>query len=86
MRVRRVTELLPRAADWRQARLGADLTAGLMVGLVALPLALGFGASSGLGAGAGLVTTRVRTLPPGCHVERMASHSVLYSGRGGLVW
>ncbi|GAW50125.1 MULTISPECIES: SulP family inorganic anion transporter [unclassified Nocardioides] len=59
MRVRRVTELLPRAADWRQARVGADLTAGLMVGLVALPLALGFGASSGLGAGAGLVTAIV---------------------------
>lgn len=33
--------------------------AGLMVGLVALPLALGFGVSSGLGAGAGLVTAIV---------------------------
>ena len=55
----RVTELLPRAADWRPFRPGADLTAGLMVGLVALPLALGFGASSGLGAGAGLVTAIV---------------------------
>ncbi|ABL83666.1 Sulfate transporter/antisigma-factor antagonist STAS [Nocardioides sp. JS614] len=54
-----VAELLPQAADWRPFRPGADLTAGLMVGLVALPLALGFGASSGLGAGAGLVTAIV---------------------------
>ncbi|CAI9403407.1 SulP family inorganic anion transporter [Nocardioides sp. T2.26MG-1] len=55
----RIRELLPHASDWRPLRLGADLTAGLMVGLVALPLALGFGASSGLGAGAGLVTAIV---------------------------
>lgn len=55
----RIWELLPHAADWRPFRPGADLTAGLMVGLVALPLALGFGASSGLGAGAGLVTAIV---------------------------
>ena len=33
--------------------------AGLMVGLVALPLALGFGVSSGMGAGAGLITAIV---------------------------
>ena len=51
--------LLPRRSDWSQARPGRDLTAGLMVGLVALPLALGFGVSSGLGAGAGLVTAIV---------------------------
>ena len=38
---------------------GRNLTAGLMVALVALPLALGFGASSGMGAGAGLVTAIV---------------------------
>ncbi|WP_296604897.1 SulP family inorganic anion transporter [Nocardioides sp.] len=55
----RVRELLPHATDWRPFHVGADLTAGLMVGLVALPLALGFGASSGLGAGAGLVTAIV---------------------------
>ncbi len=36
-----------------------DLTAGMMVGLVALPLALGFGVSSGMGAGAGLITAIV---------------------------
>ena len=36
-----------------------DLIAGLTVGVVALPLALGFGISSGLGAEAGLVTAIV---------------------------
>lgn len=51
--------LLPRRSDWTQARPGRDLTAGLLVGLVALPLALGFGVSSGMGAGAGLVTAIV---------------------------
>ncbi|MGO4256949.1 SulP family inorganic anion transporter [Marmoricola sp. RAF53] len=51
----RTRALLPTRADWSCAR-GRDLTAGLMVALVALPLALGFGISSGLGARAGLVT------------------------------
>lgn len=55
----RVLELLPRRSDWTRARPARDLTAGLMVGLVALPLALGFGASSGLGAAAGLTTAIV---------------------------
>ena len=52
------TDLLPRRAEWAAAtrRPGKDLLAGVMVGLVALPLALGFGVSSGMGAGAGLVT------------------------------
>ena len=36
-----------------------DLVAGLTVGVVALPLALGFGLTSGLGAAAGLVTAIV---------------------------
>ncbi|MFD5988740.1 SulP family inorganic anion transporter [Streptomyces cyaneofuscatus] len=36
-----------------------DLLAGLTVAIVALPLALGFGVSSGLGAGAGLATAVV---------------------------
>jgi SulP family sulfate permease len=36
-----------------------DVVAGLTVGVVALPLALGFGISSGLGASAGLVTAIV---------------------------
>ena len=51
--------LLPRRSDWAQARPSRDLTAGVMVGLVALPLALGFGVSSGMGATAGLVTAIV---------------------------
>jgi SulP family sulfate permease len=38
---------------------GRDIIAGLTVGIVALPLALGFGISSGLGAAAGLVTAIV---------------------------
>jgi SulP family sulfate permease len=49
---------LPTWADWSVAR-PRDLTAGVMVGLVALPLALGFGVSSGLGARAGLITAIV---------------------------
>ena len=57
--VARTRPLLPRAADWTSARPRRDLTAGLMVGLVALPLALGFGVSSGMGATAGLVTAVV---------------------------
>ena len=54
-----VAALLPRATDWTHVRPRRDLVAGLTVGLVALPLALGFGVSSGLGAGAGLVTAIV---------------------------
>lgn len=56
---RRVRALAPRRSDWASTRLGRDLPAGLMVGLVALPLALGFGVSSGMGATAGLVTAVV---------------------------
>jgi SulP family sulfate permease len=55
----RAVALLPRRSDWSDARPLRDLVAGVMVGLVALPLALGFGASSGMGAGAGLVTAVV---------------------------
>ena len=55
----RVRALAPRRADWSHVRPANDLTAGLLVGLVALPLALGFGVSSGMGAGAGLVTAIV---------------------------
>ncbi len=55
----RTTRLLPRRSDWTGSRPGRDLVAGVMVGLVALPLALGFGVSSGLGATAGLVTAIV---------------------------
>ncbi len=56
---RRVVSLAPRRSDWASVRWGRDLPSGLMVGLVALPLALGFGVSSGLGATAGLVTAVV---------------------------
>ncbi|HSV41764.1 MAG TPA: SulP family inorganic anion transporter [Nocardioidaceae bacterium] len=51
--------LLPSRSDWAHLHPARDLTAGVMVGLVALPLALGFGASSGMGATAGLVTAIV---------------------------
>ncbi|GCE37784.1 Sulfate permease [Rhodococcus wratislaviensis] len=56
--VRSVAALLPRGGEWKPAAgaPGADLLAGLIVALVALPLALGFGISSGLGAAAGLTT------------------------------
>ncbi|MGW0023783.1 SulP family inorganic anion transporter [Rhodococcus sp. NPDC003383] len=56
--VRSVAALLPRWSEWKPALRapGADLLSGLIVALVALPLALGFGVSSGLGAAAGLTT------------------------------
>lgn len=56
-----VRSLLPARADFavmaRNPR--RDLLAGLTVAIVALPLALGFGVSSGLGAEAGLATAVV---------------------------
>ncbi|MGW0157980.1 SulP family inorganic anion transporter [Mycobacterium sp. NPDC003323] len=59
-----VGRLLPRRADyaelprsWRQ-----DLLAGITVGVVALPLALAFGISSGVGAAAGLITAVIAGL------------------------
>ncbi|GGM26344.1 SulP family inorganic anion transporter [Dactylosporangium sucinum] len=57
----RVTGLLPQRSDWTAARRNPrrDLMAGVTVAVVALPLALAFGASSGLGARAGLVTAVV---------------------------
>ncbi|MFC9964467.1 SulP family inorganic anion transporter [Nocardia ignorata] len=53
--------LLPTWSDWKPAfrAPGSDLMSGLVVALVALPLALGFGISSGLGAAAGLATAIV---------------------------
>ncbi len=57
----RLRSLLPVRADF--AAMGRDprrdLLAGLTVAIVALPLALGFGVSSGLGAEAGLATAVV---------------------------
>jgi sulfate permease, SulP family len=57
----RVLALLPRRSDWAAARRAParDLIAGSTVALVALPLALAFGVTSGLGAEAGLVTAIV---------------------------
>ena len=57
----RVRGLAPRRADYAQMRIAPrkDLIAGITVGVVALPLALGFGITSGLGAGAGLITAIV---------------------------
>jgi SulP family sulfate permease len=57
----RLTELLPHRDDLVQMRRAPrrDLLAGLTVAIVALPLALGFGVSSGLGAEAGLATAVV---------------------------
>ncbi|WOF22399.1 SulP family inorganic anion transporter [Microbacterium betulae] len=59
--VAHVGELLPSRADYRGLRRTwrGDLVAGVTVGIVALPLALGFGVSSGVSAEAGLVTAIV---------------------------
>ncbi|WP_340375294.1 SulP family inorganic anion transporter [Streptomyces sp. SS7] len=57
----RISSLLPGGADLAEMRRDPrrDLLAGLTVAIVALPLALGFGVSSGLGAEAGLATAVV---------------------------
>ena len=59
-----VRGLLPRRADYAMLRRTwkGDLIAGLTVGIVALPLALAFGVSSGAGADAGLITAIVAGL------------------------
>jgi SulP family sulfate permease len=61
MTAARVLALLPRRSDWAAARRAPtrDLVAGSTVALVALPLALAFGVTSGLGAEAGLITAIV---------------------------
>jgi sulfate permease, SulP family len=58
---RALTRLLPRRADYRgfSRSWKADVVAGLTVGVIALPLALGFGITTGLGARAGLMTAIV---------------------------
>lgn len=58
---RRVTSVLPNrdTLGTMRRRPRADFVAGLTVAIVALPLALGFGISSGMGAQAGLVTAIV---------------------------
>lgn len=57
----RIASLLPSRTDVAEIRRDPrrDLLAGLTVAIVALPLALGFGVSSGLGAEAGLATAVV---------------------------
>lgn len=68
-------DLLPQAADYVDLRhtWKADLVAGATVGIIALPLALAFGISSGAGAAAGLVTAVVAGLVAavfgGSHVQ-----------------
>ncbi|HEX9888280.1 MAG TPA: SulP family inorganic anion transporter [Nitriliruptorales bacterium] len=54
-----VSRFLPRAADYDLSGWRADLLAGVTVAVVALPLALGFGVTSGAGAAAGLYTAIV---------------------------
>jgi sulfate permease, SulP family len=58
---RYVRSLLPSWQDYRSVRRTwrGDLIAGITVGIVALPLALAFGVSSGAGAESGLVTAIV---------------------------
>src|SRR5450755_4238106 len=53
--------LLPGGRDYRPLRRSwrGDLIAGVTVGIVALPLALAFGVSSGAGAESGLITAVV---------------------------
>lgn len=60
----RFTELLPRRSDYAGVRYGwkADLVAGLTVGIVALPLALAFGITTGMGARSGMITAIVAGL------------------------
>ena len=58
MNLRSALTLLPSASDYRDLprTWRGDLLAGVTVGIVALPLALAFGVSSGAGAESGLVT------------------------------
>lgn len=53
-----VKNLLPRRSDYSnfKSNLKFDLVAGITVGIVALPLALAFGITTGAGARAGLIT------------------------------
>lgn len=57
----RLRALLPLRSDWETAKRSPrrDILAGLTVAVVALPLALAFGATSGLGAEAGIATAVV---------------------------
>ena len=60
-RANSLARLLPSASDYSELRSSwrVDITAGVTVAIVALPLALAFGISSGVSAAAGLVTAVV---------------------------
>lgn len=60
----RLRSLMPVRADLEAARRqpGRDLLAGVTVAIIALPLALAFGVSSGMGAEAGMVTAVIAGL------------------------
>lgn len=70
-----LSRFLPSRRDYDGLRLSwkTDLLAGITVGIVALPLALAFGVSSGVGAEAGLITAVVAGLVAavmgGSHVQ-----------------
>jgi SulP family sulfate permease len=70
-----ITGLFPRPSDYPDIRTTwkSDLIAGITVGVVALPLALAFGITTGLGAASGLVTAVVAGLVAaifgGSHVQ-----------------
>ncbi len=70
-----IARLIPRRSDYTGIRQSwrRDVLAGLTVGVVALPLALAFGISSGVGAAAGLITAVVAGLVAavfgGSHVQ-----------------
>jgi SulP family sulfate permease len=63
-RVVGLRDLVPGPGDYRGVgkSWSKDLVAGVTVGVVALPLALGFGVASGMGAAAGIVTAVVAGL------------------------
>ena len=71
----RLTRLLPHRDDYAGLKSSwrGDVLAGITVGVVALPLALAFGFSSGVGAAAGLITAVVAGLVAaifgGSHVQ-----------------
>jgi MFS superfamily sulfate permease-like transporter len=60
----RLSTVTPRRSDYRRMleAPGRNVVAGITVGVVALPLALGFGIASGMGATAGIITAIVAGL------------------------
>ncbi|TQJ33393.1 SulP family inorganic anion transporter [Arthrobacter sp. SLBN-122] len=79
----RLTRFLPSRQDYAGLRSSwrTDLLAGITVGIVALPLALAFGVSSGVGAEAGLITAIVA----GMVAALMGGSSVQVSGPTGAM-